>query len=93
MKLENINNLLIVRLSSLGDILLTTPLLRTIKKSYPSIEIDFVIRSEFGDLLKLNPHLRDVYIFHSDKRKNKELKNQLCGNRYDLVLDMQNNFR
>jgi len=93
LKLENVNKLLFVRLSSLGDILLTTPLLRTIKKKYPRIEIDFVIRNEYRDLVKYNPHIRDVYIFHRDKRKNKELKDQLCSNRYDLVLDLQNNFR
>jgi len=93
LKLENVNKLLFVRLSSLGDILLTTPLLRTIKKKYPRIEIDFVIRNEYRDLVKYNPHIRDVYIFYRDKRKNKELKDQLCSNRYDLVLDLQNSFR
>ena len=93
MNLDNVNKLLIVRLSSLGDILLTTPILRTIKNKYPGIEIDFVIRKEYHDLLKLNSHLREIYIFQRDKRKNKELKTLLCNKRYDLVLDLQNNFR
>jgi lipopolysaccharide heptosyltransferase II len=93
LNLNNVNNLLIVRLSSLGDILLTTPLVRTIKKKYPGIEIDFVVRDEYRDLLKLNPHLRDVYIFHRDKDKTKTLKNQLCNINYDMVLNLQNNFR
>jgi heptosyltransferase-2 len=93
LNLDNVNNLLIVRLSSLGDILLTTPLVRTIKTKYPGIKIDFVIREEYSDLLKLNPHLKNVYIFHRNKDKTKELKNQLCNNSYDLVLDLQNNFR
>jgi len=93
LKLENVNNLLIVRLSSLGDILLTTPLLRTIKKEYSEIEIDFVIRDEYRDLLKFNPYLRDVYIFHRENKKSKELRKKLCSNKYDLVLDLQNNTR
>ena len=93
MNLEKVNNLLIVRLSSLGDILLTTPLVRTIKNKFPKIEIDFVVRDVYRDLLKLNPQLRDTYIFHRDNDKNKELKNQLCKNKYDLVIDLQNNFR
>jgi ADP-heptose:LPS heptosyltransferase len=49
LNLDNVNNLLIVRLSSLGDILLTTPLVRTIKNNYPKIEIDFVVREEYQD--------------------------------------------
>ncbi len=93
MNLENVNNLLIVRLSSLGDILLSTPLIRTIKNKYPKIEIDFVVRDEYKDVLKLNPHLREVYIFHRDKEKINELKNQLCNKKYDLVIDLQNNIR
>jgi heptosyltransferase-2 len=93
LNLDNVNNLLIVRLSSLGDILLTTPLVRTIKNNYPKIEIDFVVREEYQDVLKLNPHLREVYVFHRDNDKTKELTNQLCNNKYDLVLDLQNNFR
>ena len=93
MNLENVNNLLIVRLSSLGDILLTSPLIRSIKNKYPGIEIDFVVRDEYKDVLKLNPHLREVYIFHRDKDKTEDLKSKLCNNKYDLVLDLQNNIR
>jgi heptosyltransferase-2 len=93
LNLDNVNNLLIVRLSSLGDILLTTPLVRTIKNKYSHIEIDFVVRDEYKDVLKLNPHLRHLYIYHRDNDKTKELKNQLCNNNYDLVIDLQNNFR
>ncbi|UCH65463.1 MAG: glycosyltransferase family 9 protein [Ignavibacterium sp.] len=93
MNLENVNNLLIVRLSSLGDILLVTPLIRTIKNKYPGIDIDFVVRDEYKDVLKLNPHLRDVYIFHRDNNKIKELTSKVCNNKYDLVIDLQNNIR
>lgn len=93
MNLDKVNKLLIVRLSSLGDILLTTPFFRTIKNNYPAVKIDFVVRDEYKDLLKLNPHLRKVYIFHRENDKNQKLKKQLCDNGYDLVLDLQNNFR
>jgi len=93
LNLDKVNKLLIVRLSSLGDILLTTPLIRTIKSKYPVIEIDFVVRDEYQGLLKLNPNLSKVHIFYRDNDKNQELKQQLCENSYDMVLDLQNNFR
>jgi heptosyltransferase-2 len=93
LNLDKVNNLLVVRLSSLGDVLLTTPLVRTIKNKYPDIEIDFVVREEYRDVLKLNPHIRNLYTFQRDNDKTKELKNQICKNKYDLVIDLQNNFR
>jgi heptosyltransferase-2 len=93
MQLEKVNDLLIVRLSSLGDILLTTPLIRTIKKKFPAIEIDFVVREAYKDLLLLNPHLRNTIIYNDDKEKLKILRNKICENNYDLIIDLQNNLR
>jgi heptosyltransferase-2 len=93
MQLEKVNKLLIVRFSSLGDILLTTPLIRTIKKKYSAIEIDFVVREEYQDLLRLNPHLRNLLIYKNEEDKLKILRNTICENNYDLIIDLQNNLR
>jgi len=93
MNLEKVNKLLIVRLSSLGDILLTTPLIRTLKQNYPPIEIDFVVKEEYKDLLLLNPHLQNIFIYNNHKDEIKTLKNRICENKYDLIIDLQNNLR
>ncbi len=93
LQLDKVNKLLIVRLSSLGDILLTTPLIRTIKQKFPAIEIDFVVREEYKDLLRLNPHLRNILIYNNDEANLKIIKNKICQNNYDLIIDLQNNLR
>ncbi len=93
MQLEKVNKLLIVRLSSLGDILLSTPLIRSIKKRFPKTKIDFVVREEYKDLLILNPHLRNILIYNNAKDKLNILKNKICENNYDLIIDLQNNLR
>jgi len=93
MQLEKVNKLLIVRLSSLGDILLSTPLIRSIKIRFPKTKIDFVVREEYKDLLLLNPHLRNILIYNNDDEKLKILKNKICENNYDLIIDLQNNLR
>ena len=93
MQLEKINNLLIVRLSSLGDILLTTPLIRKIKANYPHIKIDFLLRERYYDLLRLNPNVDNIITINYEKNKLQSLKNQICINNYDLVIDLQNNLR
>ena len=92
MDLSTAKRILIIRLSSLGDILLTTPLLRVIKSSYQEIAIDFVVRAEYSDAIKYNPNLSNIYSYES-KSNNEELIKSLNQNNYDLVVDLQNNFR
>lgn len=84
--------ILIVRLSSLGDILLTTPLIRSLKKKYPTIEIHFLLREEYRDLLLHNPHISKLITI---KREDSYLKTKdvLLKYNYDFVLDLQNNLR
>lgn len=92
MELSSVNKLLIIRLSSLGDILLTTPLIRSIKNKYPSIIIDFIVREEFKDAVENNVHLDNVFVF-SRENPNADLIESLRQKNYDMVVDLQNNLR
>lgn len=83
--------ILIIRLSSLGDILLSTPLLRTLKSKFRDIHIDYVVRKQYQDVLKLNPHITGLFLYEKDKVAN--LTSELKANRYDVIIDLQNNFR
>jgi ADP-heptose:LPS heptosyltransferase len=90
LNLKTANNVLIVRLSSLGDILLATPLLRSIKKQFTSINIDFLLREQYSDILKFNPYLRSLITL---KDNYEELAAIIAQNKYDLIIDLQNNLR
>jgi lipopolysaccharide heptosyltransferase II len=92
-EISDLKKILIIRLSSIGDILLTTPLIRSIKKQNPNIQIDFVIKTEFFDLLKHNPYLKNIYKYSKDNSEKRELINSLKANRYEIVIDLQNNLR
>src|SRR4030065_368410 len=84
--------ILVVRLSSLGDILLTTPLIRSLKKTNPKLEIHFLLREEYQDVLINNPHLSKlITIKREDSSSN--TKDILSQNKYDFVIDLQNNLR
>lgn len=93
MNITDCKHILIVRLSSLGDILLTTPLIRSLKKQNPNLQIDFLIRSEYGDLLKANPYISSLHLFSRDDQENKKLKIKLMEMKYDCIIDLQNNLR
>jgi len=89
--LNNIKKLAIIRLSSLGDILLTTPLIRTIKKQFPNLEIDFILKEQYKDLLSQNHYLIKTYTYNVNQKN--FLFNELKKNNYDFIIDLQNNFR
>jgi heptosyltransferase-2 len=92
-ELSKTNKILIIRLSSLGDILLTTPFIRAIKMQFPHIKIDMLIREEYVDVIKLNPYIDKMFLFKKDYKSNIVLIEQLKNNNYELVIDLQNNLR
>ena len=90
---SKLKKILVIRLSSLGDVLLTTPLIRTIKKINPSIQIDFVVREQFSDAVQYNPNLNKIYKYSNSKSEKQNLFKFLSSEKYDLVIDLQNNLR
>jgi heptosyltransferase-2 len=53
-------HILAVRFSSIGDILLATPLLRALRRRHPEARIDFLTKAAYHPLLSDNPHLDEV---------------------------------
>ena len=90
---NEIKKILIIRLSSLGDILLSTPLIRTLKKINPKLQLDFVLRREYEELIKLNPYINKIYSYTNHKFEKQILFNSVLDEEYDLTIDLQNNFR
>ena len=88
---EEINKILIIRLSSLGDILLTTPVVRAIRKKYPSAEIHFVVKKGFEVAVRTNKNIDKIFVFEKDAPSN--LKNEIRRTGYNLIFDFQNNWR
>ena len=93
MKLSNYNKILIIRLSSLGDILLATPMIRSIQREFPDKKIHFLLRSEYESVLINNHFLEKIFLFFRIDEDNKKLIRELRKEKYDLIIDLQNNFR
>lgn len=93
-------DILIVKLSAIGDVVHTLPSLAALRKLYPQAHITWVIEEAAADLIKDHPHLDRVLISYR-KRWLKDIKNQpvktvkeimrfiktLRDRRYDLVID------
>ena len=86
---------LIIRFSSIGDVVLTTPLLRVLRSRFPKSQIDFVTRKEYAELIRTNPNLNLTYEFNTSTgfAGLRKLKERLKNERYDLVVDLHNNLR
>lgn len=86
---------LIIRLSSIGDILLTTPFVRALRKKYPDSLINYLTKSEYVDLMKNNPNINNVYAFDSRNGIGETLnwRYQIKSNSYDAIFDLHRNIR
>lgn len=84
---------LVIRLSSIGDILLATPVVRCLKQKYPEATIDFCVFREYADILRGNPFISNI-IPVDRSRPVAEAKEQIKSREiYDCVVDLHNNFR
>jgi len=93
-KKSNIKKILILRLSSLGDVLLTTPLLRILSKNFPDSEIDYVVADSYSEVMALNPYISNLIIYDKKKSIFNPLNNpELLKNKYDILIDLQYNLR
>lgn len=81
---------LIIRFSSIGDIVLTTPVIRCLKKQVSNAEVHFLTKSGFSEILSGNPYIDQVHILGSDK---KTLLSKLKSIKFDGVIDLHHNYR
>ncbi|MBF0279644.1 MAG: glycosyltransferase family 9 protein [SAR324 cluster bacterium] len=87
--------ILIIRFSSLGDIVLTTPVFRELKKIYPQSHLTFLTSYEFGSVVANNPYI-DQAIYHSRQESRQELNqlvNSLKKQSYDVIYDIHRSLR
>ncbi len=92
MKKNNIKNILVISLSNIGDIILTTPVIKNIETDLPGRNIDVMVAPAGKHVFEGFPGVRRVFIY--DKKtswKDKfKLFISLRARRYDLIVDLRN---
>jgi ADP-heptose:LPS heptosyltransferase len=81
---------LVLRFSSIGDIVLTSPVLRCLKEQVKDIEIHFLTKKKFFSLLEHNPRISKIFTFESSLSA---VVPKLKAEKYDLIIDLHNNLR
>ena len=82
---------LILRFSSIGDIVLTTPVVRCLKKQMPEAEIHYFTKSKFEFILSDNPYIDKVWLL--EKSNAGELLALLKKEKFDYIIDLHRNIR
>lgn len=82
--------ILIIRFSSIGDIVLTTPVIRCVKQQVPGAEVHFCTKAAFRNIIASNPYVDKVFTLENSLSA---LLAQLKAEKYDLVLDLHHNLR
>jgi ADP-heptose:LPS heptosyltransferase len=81
--------ILVLRFSSIGDIVLTTPIIRCLKTQL-NTEVHFLTKRSFSSILKSNPYIDKLWTF--DKHID-EVALELKDEKFDFVVDLHNNLR
>ena len=82
--------ILLIRFSSIGDIVLTTPVVRCIKKQFSDTELHVLTKSAYRSIYASNPYINKVYELHGNL---KALIRDMRAEHYDFVVDLQKNWR
>ena len=85
-----LKKILIIRFSSIGDLVLTTPVIRCTKQQVPGVELHVVTRESFRAVLAHNPFVDKLHTFQEDIS---EVYTQLKEEKYDVVIDLHKNIR
>ena len=83
--------ILVIRFSSIGDIVLTTPVIRCLKQQLPDAEIHFATKKQYVSVLEANPSISKIHVF--EDKKLPTLVQQLSDEKFDLLIDLHNNLR
>lgn len=78
---------LVIRFNSIGDIVLTTPVIELLSKKF---DVYYLTKASYKSLLVCNPNVKGLFLFENDL--NKTISDLLIY-KFDYVVDLHNNFR
>jgi ADP-heptose:LPS heptosyltransferase len=91
MNLKDINKILFITLSNIGDVILTLPVLSALKDNFPSAVIDVVVGPKPEEVFRKDPRVNRIFIYnkYADLKEKLEFIKKLRAEKYDLAIDMK----
>ncbi|MEO8794969.1 MAG: glycosyltransferase family 9 protein [Daejeonella sp.] len=82
--------ILIIRFSSIGDIVLTTPVIRCLKQQLEDVEVHYLTKKSFKTVLDQNPYIDKLHLLESSLS---DTIKQLRAENFDYIIDLHHNLR
>ncbi|HEU4608967.1 MAG TPA: glycosyltransferase family 9 protein [Chitinophagaceae bacterium] len=82
--------ILVLRFSSIGDIVLTTPVVRCLKRQLPGATVHYASRKSYASLLKHNPYIDKLHLLGEDLTA---FISELKEEQFDYIVDLHHNVR
>jgi len=93
MPINNYRNILLVRLSALGDIIFTTSLLDVLRNTFPKARLTWLVQQHFAGIIQEDPRLDNIITVPKSTFSSPgallQLRRQLRQQQYDLIIDAQ----
>lgn len=97
----NYKNILIVKLSAIGDVIHALPVAYALKQKYPEARITWVVEKPAYELLTNNPNIDEIIVFDKPKFKSivglltngYQLAKELKAHKFDVAIDLQGLFK
>ncbi len=89
-KCKALAKFLIIRFSSIGDIVLTTPVIRILKKQVENATIHFITKKAFEPVMRENPFIDRLWLYEDNLE---EISDLLKKENFDYIIDLHNNLR
>lgn len=89
-----VKKILVVRFRQMGDAVLATPMLNTLRRAFPEAQIDFVLNERIAPLFEGHPSIDRIITFTDDERHSfftyiKKVWHTVHNTRYDVIIDMR----
>ncbi|EMR01483.1 glycosyltransferase family 9 protein [Cesiribacter andamanensis] len=81
---------LVIRFSSIGDIVLTTPVVRALKTQLPDAQVHYCTKKGFAGILSANPYIDKLHLLEGEL---KPLLQELRTEKFDYIIDLHHNLR
>jgi len=87
--------ILVIKFRNIGDVLLTTPLIKNLKLNYPNAKIDIVVNKDTESMIELNPNINEIFTYDRNfyksmpklKRAIEEFRFLKSFRDYDMVIN------
>lgn len=95
--MNNIKKILVVRFRQMGDAILSTSLLNTLRQSFPNAQIHFVLNDKIAPLFEGHPSIDRLITFTEEERHSaftyaKKVWKTVHQEHYDVIIDMRSTF-